>query len=164
MTISDQFNQVLRDWSETFMRRSMHDFVRFSKASGLSMTQFNTLFRLHHAGICGVTEVGDHLGVTNAAASQMVERLVQQGLIERTEDPSDRRVRQLSLTEKGRRLVLDSIEARRRWMEQLTDVLDAEELAQIIQALTILTRSARSLEPVDLPGGEQDPLSLKVHA
>lgn len=163
MTISDQFNQVLRDWSETFMRRSMHDFVRFSKESGLSMAQFNTLFRLHHAGICGVTEVGDHLGVTNAAASQMVERLVQQGLIERAEDPSDRRVKQLSLTEKGRRLVLDSIEARRHWMEQLTDVLDADELAQIIQALTILTRSARSLEPVELPGGEQDPLNLKVH-
>lgn len=31
MTISDQFNQVLRDWSETFMRRSMHDFVRSAK-------------------------------------------------------------------------------------------------------------------------------------
>jgi DNA-binding MarR family transcriptional regulator len=163
MTISDQFNQVLRDWSETFMRRSMHDFVQFSKDSGLSMTQLNTLFRLHHAGMCGVTEVGDHLGVTNAAASQMVDRLVQQGLIERAEDPSDRRVKQLSLTPKGQRMVVDSIEACRRWMEQLTDFLDAEELEQIIQALTILTCTARRLDPVDMTSAPQDSLRQKAH-
>lgn len=162
MTISEQFNQVLRDWSETFMRRSMHDFVQFSKDSGLSMTQINTLFRLHHAGMCGVTEVGDHLGVTNAAASQMVDRLVQQGLIERAEDPSDRRVKQLSLTTKGQRLVLDSIEARRCWMEQLTDLLNADELEQIIQALTILTRTARSLEPVEQASAPPDSLRQKA--
>jgi len=164
MTISEQFNQVLRDWSETFMRRSMHDFVQFSKASGLSMTQIHTLFRLHHAGMCGVTEVGDNLGVTHAAASQMVDRLVQQGLIERAEDPSDRRVKQLSLTSEGRRLVLDSIEARRHWMEQLTDFLDPEELEQIIQALTILTRTAHRLEPVDPASVAQYPLRQKVRA
>ena len=164
MTISDQFNQVLRDWSETFMRRSMHDFVQFSKASGLSMTQIHTLFRLHHTGVCGVTEVGDRLGVTHAAASQMVDRLVQQGLIERAEDPTDRRVKQLSLTPEGRRLVLDSIEARRRWMEQLTDFFDPGELEQIIQALTILTRAAHRLEPVDVTILPQDSLRQKVHA
>jgi DNA-binding MarR family transcriptional regulator len=162
MTMSEQFNQVLRDWTETFMRRSMQDFVQFSKDSGLSMTQLHTLFRLHHAGICGVTDVGDHLGVTNAAASQMVDRLVQQGLIERAEDPSDRRVKQLSLTPKGLRLVLDSIEARRHWMEQLTDVLDADELEQIIRALTILTRTARYLEPADMANTSQDPLRQKA--
>ena len=164
MSISEQFNQVLRDWSETFVHRSMQDFVQFSKASGLSMAQIHTLFRLHHAGMCGVTEVGDLLGVTNAAASQMVDRLVQQGLIARAEDPSDRRVKQLTLTEAGRSMVLDCIEARRHWMEQLTNALDAGELEQIIQSLTILNRAAHRLEPVELPGGEQDPLSLKVHA
>lgn len=147
MSISEQFNQVLREWSETFMHRSMHEFVQFSKASGLSMVQIHTLFRLHHAGMCGVTEVGDQLGVTNAAASQMVDRLVQQGLIERAEDPSDRRVKQLTLTEAGRSLVLGCIEARRHWMEQLTDNLEPDEIEQIIQALTILTRTARRLEP-----------------
>ena len=164
MTISEQFNQVLRDWSETFMRRSMHDFVQFSKDSGLSMTQIHTLFRLHHTGMCGVTEVGDHLGVTHAAASQMVDRLVQQGLIERAEDPSDRRAKQLSLTPEGHRLVQDSIEARRHWMEQLTDFLDPEELEQISQALTILTRTARRLEPAGAIALPQDSLHQKVSA
>jgi DNA-binding MarR family transcriptional regulator len=103
-----------------------------------------------------VTEVGDQLGVTHAAASQMVDRLVQQGLIARAEDPSDRRVKQLTLTETGRSMVLDCIEARRRWMEQLTNALDAGELEQIIQSLTILNRAARRLEPALSAGASPD--------
>lgn len=147
MTLSDQFNQVLRTWSETFMRRSMHDFVQFRRDSGLTMAQISTLFRLHHEGMCGVTDVGEQLGVTNAAASQMVDRLVSQGLVERSEAPQDRRAKQLTLTPRGRQLVLDSIEARRRWMEQITNTLGPREQAQIIEALTILNRAATQLEP-----------------
>jgi len=163
MTISEQFNQVLRDWSETFMRRSMHDFVQFSKDSGLSMTQIHTLFRLHHTGMCGVTEVGDHLGVTHAAASQMVDRLVQQGLIERAEDPSDRRAKQLSLTPEGHRWSR-TVSKPPALDGTVTDFLDPEELEQISQALTILTRTARRLEPAGAIALPQDSLHQKVSA
>jgi len=116
MTIPDQFTQVMRDWSEVFMRRSMHDFIQFSKDSGLSMGQTSALFHLHHGSSCGVSDIGELLGVTNAGASQMVDRLVRMDLIERSEDPADRRAKQLQLTAKGRLIVKESIEARRRWM------------------------------------------------
>lgn len=149
MTRSDEFTLVLRDWSETFMRRSMHDFIQFSKESGLSMAQMSTLFHLHHCSKCGVSDVGELLGVTNAAASQMIDRLVQNGLIERTEDPIDRRAKQLRLTEHGHSIVRESIEVRRRWMEKLTDALSVEEQQSIIVALTNLTDAARNLEPSD---------------
>ena len=148
MTIPDRFTQVLRDWSETFMRRSMHDFIQFSKDSGLTIPQMSTLFHLHHGSSCGVSDLGELLGVTNAAASQMVDRLVQYELIERSEDPFDRRVKQLRLTEKGRGIVQESIEARRRWMERLTTALTHDEQGSIISALTILTNAAHNLEPV----------------
>jgi len=147
MTRSDKFSLVLRNWSETFMRRSMHDFIQFSKDSGLSIAQMSTLFHLHHGSRCGVSNIGDLLGVTNAAASQMIDRLVQHGLIERTEDPVDRRAKQLRLTDKGRSIVRESIEVRRRWMERLTDALTLEEQSSIINALTILTNAALDLDP-----------------
>ena len=146
MTDPQQFTQVLHDWAEIFMRRSKRDFIQSSKDSGLSVTQFSTLFRLHHKGFCGVSEIGDHLGITNAAASQMVERLVQLGLLERAEDPRDRRVKRLTLTVKGQGLVQESIQARRRWMEELTDALTPQEHGLIIDALTILTVAALQLE------------------
>ncbi len=142
-----QFNQVLQNWAEVFMRRSMREFVQFSKASGLSMGQLSTLFRLYHRGGCGVSDIGEDLGVTNAAASQMIDRLVQQGLIQRAEDPNDRRVKSLTLTQKGRALVEESIASRRRWMEELTQTLTPQEQESIIQSLTLLTEAALGLEP-----------------
>ncbi|MFC1922435.1 MarR family winged helix-turn-helix transcriptional regulator [Chloroflexota bacterium] len=147
MTIPDKFTLVLRDWSETFMRRSMRDFVQFSKDSGLTLPQMSTLFHLHHGSSCGVSDVGELLGVTNAAASQMVDRLVQYDLIERTEDPVDRRMKQLKLTNKGRAIVQESIEARKRWMAKLTNAITPDEQVSIITALTILTNAAHDLEP-----------------
>src|SRR4030067_906969 len=113
MTDPQQFTQVLHDWAEIFMRRSMRDFIQFSKDSGLSVTQLSTLFRLHHKGSCGVSEIGDHLGITNAAASQMVERLVQWRLLERSEDPRDRRGKPPDLNEKGEGVVPGRLHARR---------------------------------------------------
>lgn len=147
MTKSAEFSHVLHSWSETFMRRSIHDLIRYSKESGLSMPQMSALFHLHHGNGCGVTNIGEHLGVTNAAASQMIDRLVQNGLIVRTEDPNDRRVKQLKLTEKGTSLVQEGIQVRRRWIEDLTSALTHQEQEAIIAALNILTNTAKDLEP-----------------
>jgi DNA-binding MarR family transcriptional regulator len=113
------------------------------------MGQFSTLFHLYHCGTCGVSDLGDHLEVTNAAASQMVDRLVQQGYLERTEDPDDRRVKQLRLTPEGVRMVQNSMDVRLRWMETIHTGLTPEHQAAIIDALTILTEKAVALDTDD---------------
>jgi len=56
--------------------------------------------QLHYKGSCGMSEISERSNVTAAAASQLVEKLVQSELIERTEDPNDRRAKQLSLSKK----------------------------------------------------------------
>lgn len=125
------------------MQRSMHDLVRFNRSRGLSMSQFSTLLRLHHEGECGVSDLGEQLGVTNAAASQMVAKLVQQGLLERCEDPADRRNKIISLSGTGQALVLESMEARLSWLHELNEALTTEQQAQIRAALDQLIAAAR---------------------
>lgn len=147
MPVNPHLSAVLREWAELFMRRSMRDFIQFIKESGLTTTQLNTLMRLYYRGDCPISEISDHLGITNAATSQMVQRLVEQGLLDRTEDPTDRRVKQLTLTAEGRALIEQGIEARRRWLEDLTVALPAEEQANIVATLTTLTQAARRLDP-----------------
>src|SRR5512136_1623415 len=98
MSPTQGLSEVIREWSEVFMHRSMRDFRRFMDETGLSFSQINILMRLLHGGSAGVSEIGDQLGVTNAAASQAVDRLVELELIERTEDPQDRRAKRLALT------------------------------------------------------------------
>jgi DNA-binding MarR family transcriptional regulator len=146
MPTSDRLTQVLHDWAEVFMHRSMRESRRFMAESGLSPSQAHALMRLYHHGHCGVSDLGDELGVTNAAASQLVDRMLQLGLITRREDASDRRIKQVALTSQGEALVRAGIDARRRWMEGLTDNLAPHEREAIIAALVLLTDAARRLE------------------
>jgi DNA-binding MarR family transcriptional regulator len=146
MSSNTTFTQTLHDWAETFMRRSFRDFKHFMDDSGLSPSQINALMRLHHCESCGVSDIGDHLGITNAAASQLVDRLVQQHLLQRSEDPHDRRYKLVALTPDGKSLIQEGIQARSSWMVQLTEALTAEEQQKIIEALTLLTQAARQLE------------------
>ena len=147
MSTEDQFIRVLRDWSEIFMHRSMHEIIQFRKESRLSMVQTSVLFHLYHGSSCGVSDIGEFLGVTNPAASQMIHRLVELDLVERTEEPDDRRAKQLELTTYGHAIVKESIDARRRWMEQLTNEFSSDEQKLIIQALRLLVNAARDLGP-----------------
>ena len=110
------------------------------------MAQMTTLFRIHHQGPCPISGIGDDLGVTTAAASQMVDRLVNLGLLDRWEDTVDRRVKHVHLTPEGVDLVRRAIEARMGWMRNLSTRLTAREQAKVVNSLGYLTKAALSLE------------------
>src|SRR5215216_1952561 len=141
-----QFSQSIRAWMDVFMHRSMRGWGHFAKSMGLSMPQFSVLMQLHHKGACGMSEISERFEVTPAAASQLVDKLVQSGFIQRVEDPNDRRAKLLSLTDKGRDLIQQGIEERYRWVEELAEKLSAEECAQVSEALNIMTHAAQELE------------------
>jgi DNA-binding MarR family transcriptional regulator len=143
---ADPFVAALQDWIEVSTRQSMRHFIRYARKTGLSMSNFGALFHLYHRGSSGVTELGDHLGVTSAASSQMLDRLVQQKLILRTEDPDDRRVKQIALTDEGCRILEESIRARQSWLADLAKTLSGDEKEKIRAALEILTDRVKHLK------------------
>src|SRR5574341_728945 len=98
MTDQAQLSRIIRQWMDVFMHRSMRGWSHHVKASGMSMPQFSILMQLHYKGSCGISEISERFEVTTAAASQLVERLVQSGLIERSEHPDDRRAKQIQLS------------------------------------------------------------------
>ena len=146
MSKSIQFNQAIRSWMDVFMNRSVRGWGLFAKSTGLSMPQFSLLMQMHHKGACGMSEVSERFEITPAAASQLVDKLVQNGFIQREEDPNDRRAKLLNLTDKGRELIQRGIQERYRWVERLAEKLSSEERAQISDALNIMTEAAKELE------------------
>jgi DNA-binding MarR family transcriptional regulator len=137
--------QALRSWMDVAMHRSMRGWSHHAKASGLSMPQFSILM---HCSIrpLRISDISERFEITPAAASQHVENLVQAGLLERTETPEDRRVRQIQLTPKGRSLIESGIRERHQWMDHLAETLDEKDREEIASALAILTETARKLE------------------
>ena len=146
MQPSDVFTATLREWVALFMRRSMRNFMQFVRERGLSMSQIGALFHIRREHGCGVTDLGESLGITSAAASQLLERLVQQDLVTRVEDPEDRRVKRLFLTDKGNQTIQESIDARQGWLDELTETLSVSELEQVSAALKLLIEKAKSLD------------------
>lgn len=143
-----QISQSLRAWMDVFMHRSMRGWTHFAKSTGLSMPQFSILMQLHHKGPCGLSEISERFDVTPAAASQLVDKLVQSGYLERAEDPSDRRAKLLKLSHNGAKLVEQGMNERHRWMDELVKKLSVEEQKKISEALDLLTDAARTLENV----------------
>lgn len=146
MPESDLFLNEMQEWVELTMRQSMHSLIRANKRRGFSMTESSALFSLRHHSGCNVSEMAEHLGVSNAAASQMLDRLVEQGLILRSEDPNDRRGKRIELTEQGRELIRASMQARQSWVEDLIVLFTPEQREQIMPILHVMIEKTRQLD------------------
>jgi len=134
------------EWARVVMHHSMHGLIHYAKDNGLSMSQTVALFKIKRNGMCGVADVGEDLQVSSAAASQMLERLVQQGFIQRSENPEDRRGKRLTLTDKGQAFLQKGIHVRQRWVEDLYNSLSPEEMKASADTIAMLVRKTKSLD------------------
>lgn len=76
-------------------------------------TQFRALIVLEAHGEGTLGRLAGRLGVNASTAQRQVDRLVRDGLVDRRENPQDRREVAIALTEHGSRLV-DAVTSRRR--------------------------------------------------
>ncbi|MCD6285672.1 MAG: MarR family transcriptional regulator [Anaerolineae bacterium] len=143
---TDALIAALQEWIGVSMRRSIRNFILYAKQNNMSMSQVGALFQIHRQHVCSVSGIGDGLGFTSAAASQMLDRLVEQALVERTEDPNDRRAKKIVLTEKGRHVVQQSIHAHQNWFGELARSLPPVEQEEVRAALNLLTEKAKQLD------------------
>ena len=130
------------------LARQLLGFFRFAWASGdseflreaseleLTFTQFKTLMLLaHEPEALSVKDVSDRLGISFPAASRAVDPLVKRGIVERTEDQVDRRVKRVRTTKDGDRLVERLIGTRIRSFEQLLEGFSVTERRKLGDAL-----------------------------
>ena len=98
-----------------------------------------TLLR-EHEGI-SQRELADRLGIRAPSASELIERLVADGLVEKRLNAADRRVWQLFLTEKGTRLADVVGRNRREEADALLAVFSPDERVQLAALLEKLALS-----------------------
>jgi DNA-binding MarR family transcriptional regulator len=158
MTKEKKLIQSLIHTLELSTTRSMHDWAHFIRGKGLSMPQMGLLMRLYHKGSCDVTAISRYSGVTNAATSQLVDRLVEKQLVERCEDVQDRRVKQLSLSPSGRQFVETSIGERYLWLEELISGLSAAEREDLQKALPPLVEALQRIDTFKGRGHSHEPV------
>src|SRR3712207_6484702 len=115
--------------------------------SHLTLTQVKILMLLSRHGTVSGGELAGLLGVGAAALSGMIDRLVVQDLVTRTEDLHDRRVRRIGLTKAGSELIGGITPAGAEKHRRLLSRLSAEELTVIARAMELMVRAASDEDP-----------------
>lgn len=106
--------------------------------------------------LCSILQNGDmtmsalsrELGITVSATTQLADRLAAAGLVERLQEPGDRRTRRLRLTDTGATMMRQDKERRlRRWTDVLSQLAPATR-ASILEMMKVLVEAGCQAFPV----------------
>ena len=118
--------------------RTVRAQMREHRAPGLSVPQFRTLaFLNQHSGV-SLSRVAEHIGVTLASMSKMVDALVTQGWVTRETDATDRRRVTLTLTAPGHVLVTEARLSTQAYLAGMFAALPGFQCETIVEAMHIL--------------------------
>jgi MarR family transcriptional regulator, organic hydroperoxide resistance regulator len=105
----------------------------------LTIAQLRTLLVLAEEGPLVIGHIAQRLGIGLSTGGHLVDRLVQAGLAERTEDVEDRRRTLARLTPKGEDLYARLLNHPLQ-MQSLIQKLNDSDMAALLQGLRALTR------------------------
>lgn len=123
---------------------------------GVTMSQAKVLYLVQAAPGLRMSDLSARLGVSLSTVSGVVDRLVDQGLLDRRDDPADRRHVILRLTDAGATQLELFRELNEGQIRALLSRIDATDLAVIGQALDVLAAAAsrRAATPPASPATE----------
>ena len=133
-------NRCAAEMIETIpaIMRFLRSKVKDHAGASASMPQIRVLGFLNENPGASLSKVSEHLGVSNATASSIVDRLVHKGLVERREHAAERRFVELKLTPDGDRQFQElHFHASSELSAVLKDLPDAK-VAQVIDAMNTL--------------------------
>ena len=147
--LQDTMTQTLGRLMHLWMQASR----RFFKERGLSTGQAMVLRHLYYRGPCTVSGMAAQMEISNPAASQFLDRLVEIGLVTREENPQDRRQKRITLTPRGRALVEEAQRVQQQWLQNLLSSLSPEEIVHLQRAFEILKERVDAINNLQ-QGGE----------
>ena len=112
---------------------------------GLGESDFRVLEVLLHKGPMPVNSLGPRVDLNAGSVSVAVDRLYKRGLVSREESESDRRVRTVSLTEKGRRVFAPIFRQHAARIKRAFRDISPEEQRELEEVLRRIGRRAEEL-------------------
>ena len=112
---------------------------------GLGDSDFRILDVLLHKGPMPVNVIGPKVDLNPGSVSVAVDRLHKKGLVSRVESDSDRRVRTVSLTEKGRRIFVPIFREHAALIKRAFQVVSPEDQRLMQEVLKRIGRRAEEL-------------------
>jgi MarR family 2-MHQ and catechol resistance regulon transcriptional repressor len=137
------------------MMKAMRALTRYAAAgieeTGLGLSDFAVLEVLLHKGPLPVNTIGPIVNLTPGSISIAVDRLVAKGLVSRVESAEDRRVRIVTLTPRGKQLIVSAFRKHSGQMTRVFSELSPKELCGLEVTLKKVGKRAAELGAVTAP-------------
>lgn len=146
MPITKRPNEIVKEFTSLIGTLGQRQFAQYMYSNGLSHPQMMTIGRLYRHGGVGISEMSAHMGTTDAAVSQLIDRLVNQGFVERNECPADRRKKEVVLTAKGRAVIDSLTEQSDHLVDAILEQVAPDKLPMITEAMTVILEAAHKVE------------------
>jgi DNA-binding MarR family transcriptional regulator len=110
-------------------------YLRRATDLDISLPHFNLLKLIDYNGDHQIKEIASFFGVSQAAASKTVEKMVRLGMVNREVQPEDRRAISLSLTNRARHLIQKYETLKEESVREVLSQLDPDELSALTRGL-----------------------------
>lgn len=118
--------------------RTIRNLMRANTGVEVSVPHFRALrYVLRHPD-CSVSDIAEHVGLSVAAASRLVDTLVERGLVVRQASTHDRRFVELRLSEEGERIQRAAHTQTLRELAGRLATLDDTERSTLMAAFDVL--------------------------
>jgi DNA-binding MarR family transcriptional regulator len=115
-------------------------------ALNLTIAQLKSLFFINFEGTSNSKMLAKALNVTPPNVTGIIDRLVEQDLVSREENPDNRRMQVLKVTEKGAVLLRELNERGMNRFSNILTKLSMEDLSALDIGLTSLVRAAETIK------------------
>lgn len=117
--------------------------TRLHSEHGMTLPRFDYLSQLYREPDrrLNMSELSRRLMVSGGNVTSLTDRLVADGLVSREQDPADRRVQIITLTDYGYELFIEVARAHEGWIRKLFEKLDTNEVDGLNQTLGRLKHS-----------------------
>ncbi|MCD2176620.1 MarR family winged helix-turn-helix transcriptional regulator [Rhizobium sp. C1] len=137
-------------WMRMISNAVSQDFARRLASEGVTVAEWVFLRALYDERSLSPSLLATKMGMTKGAISKLADRLLEKGLVSRTEDETDRRAHHLALSVEGRAKVPQLAALADANDAEAFGVLSAEDHAELDRLLKLLVeRRGLSSAPVD---------------
>ena len=122
---------------------SLHKVLRKQgyESSSYSLTELDTLWHLHRRSSLLPSELASLTKIKTQSMSQILKKMEEEGIIERTPCDKDKRKIHISLTPKGRQMVEKRRNDNNEWLKNMIDEkLSSEDKQMLINVIPILNK------------------------
>ena len=114
---------------------------------GFCLTDFMILEAVLHKGPLTISAIGEKVLLASASMTSAIDRLEERGLVHRSLNPEDRRVRLVGLTCEGKRFIADLYAQHVEDLERVSQELTEEERKHLFTGLKKLGLAAKAATP-----------------